>query len=184
MTEQSMIDEVKGVGSSLLMKYHRLGINTVDDLIHYYPRRYEDYSKITSISDIKPGIVSIKAKIKQVNGVYVRRGIHITEAVASDSTGSVRLIWFNQPYRKESIRKDAEYYISGKFELSHQRLSIINPSIELSNSFPVNTARILPVYRETKGLSSLQIRKAIREVLPFIRNLPEILPRFVLLRII
>lgn len=176
MTQLSSIEEIKGIGSGLLAKFNRLGIYTTADLINYYPRRYEDYSKITAIAEIKPGIVSIEARIKQVNGVYARRGIHITEAVASDSSGSVRLIWFNQPYRKASINKNTDYYISGKFELSHQRLSIINPSIELVNSFPINTARILPVYRETKGLSSLQIRKAIRELLPLIRSLPEILP--------
>ena len=176
MTEENLIEEIKGVGTGLKIKFNRLGIYSAADLISYFPRRYEDYSHITSIADIRPGMVSIEAKIKQVSSRYARRGISVTEAVASDSSGSVRLIWFNQPYRKASIIKDADYFISGKFELSHQRLSIINPSVEMANSFPVNTARILPIYRETKGLHSLQIRKIIRELMPLIRNMPEILP--------
>ena len=176
MTEENLIEEIKGVRTGLKIKFNRLGIYSAADLISYFPRRYEDYSHITSIADIRPGMVSIEAKIKQVSSRYARRGISVTEAVASDSSGSVRLIWFNQPYRKASIIKDADYFISGKFELSHQRLSIINPSVEMANSFPVNTARILPIYRETKGLHSLQIRKIIRELMPLIRNMPEILP--------
>src|SRR5690606_24544030 len=63
-----------------------------------------------------------------------------------------------------------------EFQLSHQRLSIMNPSVELASSFPVNTARIVPIYRETKGLKSSQIRKILREIMPKIEALNESLP--------
>jgi ATP-dependent DNA helicase RecG len=124
--------------------------------------------------------VTIKAVVKQTKGRYVRRGLHITEAVASDDSGSVRVIWFNQPYRAAAIKHDTEYYISGEFGLSHQRLSIMNPAMELVSDFPVNTARIVPVYKETKGLKSLQIRKVLKELLPVIRKLPETLPAWLM----
>lgn len=161
-------------------KFATLGIATVYDLLQYFPRRYDDYSDIQAIGNIKPGMVTIKAVIKQSKGRYVRRGMHLTEAVASDDTGSVRLIWFNQPYRAAALKSDKEYFISGDFQLSHQRLSIMNPSVELASSFPVNTARIVPIYRETKGLKSTQIRKVIKEVLPLLDSLPETLPEWIL----
>ncbi|HSX44768.1 MAG TPA: ATP-dependent DNA helicase RecG [Candidatus Saccharimonadales bacterium] len=174
------VDELKGVGSVLAKKYDVIGVNTVDDLINFYPRRYDDYSKVESIKQIKPGHVTIQAKIKQARGRYVRRGLHITEAVASDQSASVRLVWFNQPYRAKAIKLDANYYISGDFELSRQRLAIMNPSMELVSAFPVNTARIVPIYRETKGLRSFQVRKLIRQIAPIIKSLPETLPSWLI----
>jgi ATP-dependent DNA helicase RecG len=108
--------------------------------------------------------------------------MHITEAVGSDNTGSVRLIWFNQPYRAGSLKPGHEYFISGTFELSRQKFALISPSLEAVSEFPLNTARIVPVYRETKGLTSRQIRSAINQVLPFIRDLPETLPAWLVER--
>lgn len=176
MKLSSPIKEVKGVGDEIEAKLNRLGINTISDLLNYYPYRYEDYSKITSTKSLKPGTVTIKAVIKQAKGRYVRRGLHITEAIASDETGSVLLIWFNQPYRAAQFKTGQEYFISGEYSLSRQRFSIQNPSVELVSSFPVNTARIVPVYRVVKGLKSGQIRKLLRELIQVIEERPETLP--------
>lgn len=176
ITLESRITELKGIGPEIAKKFAKLGLDSVGDLIDNYPRRYEDYSAVTPIARIKPGQVTIKATIKDVKGRYVRRGMHITEAAASDESGSVHIVWFNQPYREGSLKRDQPYYISGKFELSHQRLSISNPSVELVSDFPVNTARIIPIYRETKGINSRQIRKALQQTLHLIRALPETMP--------
>jgi ATP-dependent DNA helicase RecG len=175
----SPLTAVKGVGPEVAKKYTAAGIASVAELIDYYPRTYEDYSRVQTIGRIKPGMVTIRGTIKQATGRYVRRGMHITEAVASDDTGSVRLVWFNQPYRAGAIKHDAEYFITGDFGLRRQRLSILNPSAELVSDFPVNTARIVPVYREAKGLKSGQIRKLLRECIPMIRQLPETLPDWI-----
>jgi len=173
---QDTLVAIKGVGVELAKKFAVLGLYTVADLVQNFPRRYEDYSVVTHTKNLRPGAVTIEAVIKQVKGRYVRRGMHITEAVASDDTGSIRLVWFNQPYREAGLKTGKPYYISGQYELSRQRFAIMNPSIELVSDFPVNTARILPVYRETKGLTSKQIRRVVREVAPYIQQLPETLP--------
>ena len=174
------IGEIKGVGPSLAAKFAVQGVRSVDDLLQYFPRRYEDYSVVTPIKQLKPGAVTIEAEIKQAAGRYVRRGMHITEAVASDDTDSVCLVWFNQPYRAAALKPGQRYYISGQYELSRQRFAIMNPSAELVSEFPVSTARIVPVYREAKGLTSKQIRKVVREVVPSLRRLPETLPAWLL----
>ncbi|HEY9713562.1 MAG TPA: hypothetical protein V6C72_08825, partial [Chroococcales cyanobacterium] len=147
MKLDSPLTDVKGVGSALAAKFAGLGIKTLYDLVQYYPRRYEDYSVITPIREMRPGPVTIKAVIKQAKSRYVRRGMHITEAVASDNTDSVRIVWFNQPYREGALKHDQEYFISGNYELSRQRFAIMNPSAELVSEFPVSTARIVPIYR-------------------------------------
>jgi ATP-dependent DNA helicase RecG len=176
MTFDSPLTELQGVGEALGKKFAVLGVKTVGDLIDYYPRRYEDYSVITPTSGLKPGPVTIEAVIKQAKGRYVRRGMHITEAVASDDSGSVRLVWFNQPYREAALKRGQPYFISGQYELSHQRFAIMNPGVELASEFPVNTARIVPIYRETKGLTSRQVRIALKQALPLIETSPESLP--------
>ena len=167
------------MGEALAKKFTVLGITTVGDLVDYYPRRYEDYSELTPIGSLRPGQVSVEAVIKQTNGRYVRRGMHITEAVASDETGSVRLVWFNQPYRAAALKSGQPYFISGQFELSHQRFAIMNPSMEMASGLPVNTARILAVYRETKGLTSRQIRLAVHQARELMATMPETLPDWV-----
>ncbi len=169
---------VKGVGPAVAAKLGVVGVRTVLDLIENFPRRYDDYSHIEPIKRIKPGMVTIKATIKQAAGRYVRRGMHITEAVASDDTDSVRLVWFNQPYRAAALKTGQEYFITGDFGFRYQRMSIQNASVELVSDFPINTARIIPKYRETKGLKSSQIRKALSQIIPQIRALPETLPQW------
>jgi len=180
MTLKSPLGELQGVGEALAKKFATLGLKTVADLLDYYPRRYEDYSIVTPMNKLRPGMVTIEAVIKQATGRYVRRRMHITEAIASDATGSVRLIWFNQSYRASSLKTDQPYFISGQYELSRQHFVIINPSIERVSDFPVNTARILAVYRVTKGLTSRQIRLAMQQVLPLAQKLPETLPDWLL----
>ncbi len=180
MTIDSPLVELKGVGEAQAQKFAILGVKTVGDLIDYYPRRYEDYSVVTPINQLKPDAVTIEAVIKHAKGRYVRRGMHITEAIASDDTGSVRLIWFNQPYRAAALKQGQKYFVSGQFELSHQRFSIMNPSVERVSDLPVNAGRILAVYRETKGLTSRQIRSAIHEARGVIESLPETLPAWII----
>lgn len=180
MSLSSPITELKGVGEELAKKLAILGIYTIGDLIENYPRRYEDYSDITEIAKLRPGTVTAQAKISSVVGRYVRRGMHITEAIASDKSGSVRLVWFNQPYRAGAIKQGQEYFIAGEYALRRNRFSIANPSVELVSDFPINTARIIPVYKEQKGLKSYTIRKLIREALNLVKKLPEHLPAWLL----
>jgi ATP-dependent DNA helicase RecG len=180
MDLNSPVTELNGVGVELAKKLATLGINTINDLIENFPRRYDDYSNVMSVKNLRPGQVTIKAKISSVAGGYVRKGIHITEAIAGDGTASIRLVWFNQPYRAAAIKPVQEYFIGGEYALRRGRLSIANPSVELVSDFPVNTARIIPVYRETKGLKSNQIRRLIREALLVVKDLPEHLPKWLL----
>ncbi len=176
MTLSTPITELKGVGEELAKKLVGLVIKNVGDLITNYPRRYEDYSHVIAIKDLKPGVVTLEATISQVTGRYVRRGLHITEAIATDETGSVRLVWFNQPYRAGAIKPRQPYYIGGEYALRRGRFSIANPSVELVSDFPVNTARIIPIYRETKGLKSFTIRKLVRQAITDTSKLKEHLP--------
>jgi ATP-dependent DNA helicase RecG len=172
--------QLTGVGPELERKFVKLGLKTIADLALYYPRRYDDYSKIMHIATMKPGPVTVQASITEAKGRYVRRGMHITEAIAQDDTGSIRLVWFNQPYREQALKRGQSYFISGLYELRRQRFCIMSPSVELVSDFPVNTARIVPIYKETAGLNSRLLRKSIRQIVPLIDSLPETLPPWII----
>lgn len=174
--QEVALTNLKGIGPSVAKALAGIGLYSVRDLLHYYPRAYNDYSVITPIKALKPGMVTLKAEIKQAKGRYVRRGMHITEAVASDRTGGVRLVWFNQPYRAEALKNDKEYFITGKLSLSAGRFAVQNPSIELVSDLPVHTARIVPVYRESRGVKTALIRRVMAEAVSRALELSEILP--------
>jgi ATP-dependent DNA helicase RecG len=179
MTGYESVEVIKGVGSSVSGKFAKLKINTVLDLVEYVPKRFDDYSKVIRISQIKPGPGSLKAKIHSVKSRYSKKGLHMTEATASDNSGSVKIVWFNQPYRANSIKHDEEYFIAGEFGSNYKYFAITNPAVELVSSFPVNTARLVPQYKLTKGLGATQIRKAVKNALDIFKP-HETLPKWIL----
>lgn len=176
MLLSSRVTEVKGVGPALAERLEALQINTVKDLLYFFPRKYDDFSQITKIADLAPGKVTVKGKVESVGGRYIKRRLHITEAIIADDTSKVRAVWFNQPYRATQLAKGDEYYFSGAYDFQRNRYVLSNPASEKVENFSLSTARIVPIYRESKGLKSQQLRKVMKELLPLMSVLPETLP--------
>jgi ATP-dependent DNA helicase RecG len=172
----SSLDKIKGIGSKTGEQFALAGISTVGDLIEFFPRSHEDFSNITSIANIKPGRATIKARCEKIETRPVRRGLRITTATLADSTGKLQAVWFNQPYRETQLKPGGEFYFSGIFEFNYNRYQLTNPSAELTKDLPVQTDRILPVYRSIKGLKTPLVRKILAELRPLISMLPETLP--------
>lgn len=172
----SSLDKVKGVGEKTGQQLAKAGLITVDDLINFLPRTYEDYSHTTNIANITPGKVTIKARCEKIATRPVRRGLRITTATLADETGKLQAVWFNQPYRETQLKAVDEFYFSGEFEFNYNRYQMTNPSAELVKDMPVQTNRILPVYRSIKGLKIPLVRKLLAELRPLISVLPETLP--------
>jgi ATP-dependent DNA helicase RecG len=172
--------ELKGVGERLFSIFEKNDLRTIGDLLLYFPRKYEDYSDVLAISSMRPGLVTIAVTFSNIKTRRVRRGLHITEAIATDQSGKVKVVWFNQPYRSKTIDLSVSYYLSGNFDLSNQQLQITNPSIEKAESaLHSQTARILPTYRESKELTSVLIRKIIAQIEQLNLAIPETLPEWV-----
>ena len=87
--------------------------------------------ELSNISGLRPGKVHLHGQFRQASGRYVRQGMHVTEAVFSDSTGSVRVVWFNQPYKAASLRRETEYELRGTYSLSRNRFQISNAKVRL-----------------------------------------------------
>ena len=169
-----------GIGEKLSDALSSKGVESIQDLLLFLPRKYQDFSQVVDITKLKPGQVTIKARFSSISARRARRGLSITEAVATDETGSVRLIWFNQPFRQATLKSGVEYYISGTFKLSGRNLSIINPMTEMVSDMALNTARIIPTYSESKTLSSWVVRRAVSSALPLAKNLTDYLPGYIL----
>ena len=179
MNLKSSVETIKGVGGETAKKLAKLGVDNIYDLLTFWPRKYDDYSEVLKIKDIQPGAITVKAQIESIKTRRVRRGMHLTEAVIRDDSSAIRVIWFNQPYREKYFKSNHDYYFSGLYDFSFNRYILQNPTVEEAKDFTQNTARIVPIYPQTKGLDSRVIRKALSEITGMFQELPETLPSWV-----
>jgi ATP-dependent DNA helicase RecG len=180
MNVSSPLERVKGIGEKTGEQFALAGLRNVDELIHFLPRSYEDFSEITRIIDIHPGKMTIKASCEKISTRPVRRGLRITTATLVDESGKLQAIWFNQPYRETQLKSGEEFFFSGEFEFNYNRYQLTNPSAEKVSEMPVQTDRILPIYRSIRGLKTPLVRKILSELRPLMTMLPETMPRTVI----
>ncbi|MFZ1458575.1 MAG: ATP-dependent DNA helicase RecG [Candidatus Saccharimonadales bacterium] len=170
------LDQIKGVGEKTWLQLQAAGLLTIGDLVEFLPRAYEDYTKVSKITELTPGNVVVRGRISAVASRYVRRGLHVTTAVLSDESGKVPLTWFNQPYRAKHLAGNSEWLVAGEFTFSQRRYQILNPSTRSSEEVIETGGSIMPIYRQVAGLKTAQLRKIIEEIRPVITMLPEVLP--------
>lgn len=180
ITIKTPITELTKVGKSIARQMEKLGIKTAGDLLFHYPFRYDDYSEIFKIKDLKSKKSgTIKAKINLIaNHRSPRKKIIITEAIVSDQTDSLKIIWFNQSFLAKILKPGQEVYLAGK--ISHDEyygLQLTNPSYEIYRQSPLHTGRLVPVYSSTTRLSQKQIRFLVRQILPLAQEAEDWLPR-------
>lgn len=176
MNINASLESIKGVGEKTGAQFQAAGLHSVNDLINFLPRAYEDFSHIATIADIKPGKMTIKARCEKIATRPVRRGLRITTATLADETGKIQAVWFNQPYRETQLKSGEEFFFSGEFEFSYNKFQLSNPSAEKVSDMPVQTDRMLPVYRAIHGLKTQLSRKILNELRPLMTMLPETLP--------
>lgn len=165
------IEELEGVGQAYGKKLAKLEIKTIRDLIYHFPFRYLDRSKITLISDInRSGNYSVSGKAinVKVGRAKSKPKMKITEAIIKDSSGEIKAIWFNQPYLKNTL-VDKKLVVSGKVNFWHQQMTMTNPDYQIEDKNKakelVHSGRIVPVYPQTKGVSSKWLRTKIFKVI-------------------
>jgi len=180
MNLTTSLSSIKGVGPKTVEQLELSGLHTVEDLIYFLPRKHEDFSEVTAIADLKPGNRTIRARFESSSPRNVRRGMRVTTATLADDSGKVQAVWFNQAYRATQLKDSAqEFFFSGEFEFNYNKYQLTNPSSEKVSDLPVQTDRLLPVYRAVKGLKSQVVRKILNELRPLMTMLPETLPESV-----
>lgn len=160
------IDETFHIKPSQAEKLKKLGITTVGDFLFHFPARYDDLSKLVNISEIMPeqsATVSgevIKFAIKR----SWRKKISIIEIQLQDETGIIRATWFNQKYLIDVFAKNKFIRLSGKAKLDKNGFYFSNPIWEVADKSPNHTGRIVPIYPETKGITSKWLRWQIENI--------------------
>ena len=186
---QTKIQYLKGVGPKMGAKLNKLGIETVEDLLMYFPRKYDDYTNISKIADIsnvktqmsnvkslERNTMTIKARIVGIaNKVTKRRGFTVTEAVVEDGTGSLKVVWFNQPYLVKMLKAGSEVILNGEVAYNFYSHDLVMESPNRANS-----PKIVPVYGETAGLSSYFIARQMSNVKCQMSNIKEFIPEIII----
>ncbi len=165
-------------------KFKKLGIETVRDLLYHFPARYEDFTDIYRIADLEPGQhATIQGVVLSVDSRRSwRKQFMIVEARISDESGNIRAVWFNQPYVKNILKPGRVVNFSGKVSQSEEDLYLSNPTYEINppaGGETKHTARLVPVYPETKGLTSKGIRFVVQPVLARLARGEDWLPEAV-----
>ncbi len=184
---ESSLEELRGQGGKIVPKFlpklKKLGTETVRDLLWHFPYRYEDWSQIVDIAELKLGEEkTIQGIVKSIEtrNAWKRRMI-ITEAVIEDESGEVKAIWFNQPYIGKILRVGSRANFAGKLLEKNGELTLSNPTHEvIGKTETKHTARLVPIYSETKGLTSKGIRFIIKSILDNIDKISEFLPQEIL----
>lgn len=221
------VSKLPKIGPKYEKLLNKLEIKTINDLLYHFPFRYEDYSKITSVADIKANKilegsnVTVKATIEKITNIYTKNRKRLTIAKVSDSsdvlkaeyqenlysepsmsqnktqkkdnkTQTLEIVWFNQHYLTKTLKKNRTYYFSGKVQKFSSKLNLVAPTYEPATvneqeatqkeqgsgaskieTTNLNTARLVPIYSETKGLTSRWLRTRINDVLSIFENTNE-----------
>lgn len=159
---------IRGVGENQVRNLAKLEIFTIRDLIYHFPRRYDDYSKLKTINQLRVGEeATVVASVNNVVRIPTKKGRTLIEAVVSDATGSMRLLWFNQEWHMRSLRQDMMISISGRIETYLGRPVIWHPEYEPIDQQQLNTNRIVPVYPLTAKVTQKWLRRMIFSTLKY-----------------
>jgi ATP-dependent DNA helicase RecG len=151
------------VGPALASKLEILGVRTVRDFLYHIPFRYNDFSLVTPIARAQAGeTVTIKGTVERFNAFATKSGKRVQEAKVRDKSGTISVIWFNQPFLRSVIKQGMTIHLSGAISWFGNKLSMSSPEYELftdgETHDSLHTGRIVPVYSATDGVSSKWIR--------------------------
>lgn len=177
MLEQN-VQYLKGVGPKRISKLNKLNIYTIDDLINYFPLKYEDRRNVTLIKDImlnKKLLLKVTI-ISQPRYFKTNRKMSITKFLAKDETGNINITFFNQKYVVDKIKVNSSYYVFGKCKIDNGHYEMTNPDIEEVNN-SLKSGRIVPIYALTKSLTNNELTKIVVECLKqYLTNVKNVLP--------
>ncbi len=165
------IQYLKGIGPKRAKAFSNLGINTIEALLYYFPRRYEDRTNFISISKLREGeTYTIKAQVlaKGEHQSFRRKGFSVIEVAVGDSTGKISCVWFNQPYLKEYFKVGSNLILYGRVEQYGDRLQMNSPEFEIVSTDrdeSLNIGRITPIYSLPKGLTQRHLRQVVKYAL-------------------
>ena len=168
---------IKGIGPGREKQLHKLGITNITSLLTYFPRTYEDRRTIYRIGELKSGITGgVVGNVIAVQEKRPRPRLSILEVVIADGTGPLKIVLFNQGYKKNFYKKGQRLYAYGKAEFQYGSMQMNTPQIENLGDGGEPDRGIVPIYALVDGVSQFVVRSSVRNWFAANHELPEILP--------
>ncbi len=184
---------LKGIGPKRAKVLNKSGLNTIEDILYGFPRRYEDRTNLLTIAKLEEGqFQTIRAEVlaKSQRQSYKRRHFSIIEVAVGDATGKIFCVWFNQPYLKDYFKVGQGLILYGKIERYAGRLQMSSPEFEIvseeageprpcvqERGEPLNTGRIVPIYSLSESFTQRVFRQIVKSVLDdYLSAVSEFMP--------
>ena len=168
---------LKGVGEKTEKLFQKVGIYDTDDLLHYYPRNYDEYETPVDIAELKEETVqAVSAAV--CSGVYVNsvKGRQIISVNIADQSGKFPVVWFNLPYLKKTLRKGSWFVFRGRIVRKQGKLEMEHPEIFTPSAYEEILHNLQPIYGLTAGLSNKTVVKMVTQLLETLPMQSEYLP--------
>lgn len=158
--------EIKGVGEKTEKLFEKIGVRSMEDLLRYYPRNYEEFKDPVKISKVQENeVCAIEGTV--ISGVYVNRvrTLQIVSASVSDDSGKLPVVWFNVPYMRSLLKKGSRFVFRGRVVRKNGKLQMEHPELFTPAAYGEILHSLQPVYSLTAGLSNKTVSKLVRQVL-------------------
>lgn len=176
---QEPITTLKGIGEKSAALFKRLGVETVEELLHYYPRAYDAYEAPVPIGQIKEGqIQAVSGQLLKTVSVRRFKNIQIIVTTVKDVTGGLQLTWYNMPYLRTTLQMGKILVFRGRVVRKNNRLTMEQPEIFTPEAYQSVMHSMQPIYGQTRGLGNKPITKAVVQALEQRRMEREYLPSY------
>jgi len=164
LTPDSPVTDLPGVGKAAATRFERLGVTTAGEAVFLFPRRFNDFTDLRKISELRPGSQpqTIVATVFSIGEVRFGRRMRGTQAVVTDGAGMLKAIWWNMPFVARAMAEGQRVVLSGRVRDYRGRLQMENPEYELADDESFQAGRLQPVYPATQGLGQRTIRNAVK----------------------
>ncbi len=178
MEANNKIKVIKGIGEKTEKVFHKLGIETVQDLIEHYPRGYEEFDRPVPIASGREGTtIAIEASLVMTPKVKKVRNLQIVNAQVKDSSASITLTWFNMPFLQKTLRAGYHYIFRGKVIRKNGILVMEQPGIYQKEDYYRLLKILQPIYPLTEGLTNAAVSKAIKQALSELDFAKDYIPK-------
>ena len=160
------VETLKGIGEKTAKLFEKVGVRTVDDLLHYYPRGYDTFEEPKPMGALEDGaVMAVDGCLKNgASGHHFGSASMVTASI-SDMTGKLRLVWYHMPYLKNTLKPGSRYIFRGKVSRKKNGLVMEQPQMYRPEVYETLLKRMQPVYGQTRGLGNKTITSAMEQAL-------------------
>lgn len=166
MANTASVETIKGIGEKTAKLFEKLGIRTLDDLLHDYPRGYDTFEEPAAIGELREEeVCAVDGYLRSGATVVSASGLSITSVHLSDMTGKLRLSWYHMPYLKHTLKPGSHFIFRGRVVRKKNGLTMEQPQMFAPEEYERLLKRMRPIYAQTKGLGNKLISAAVEQAL-------------------